>query len=161
MMATPTADRAVRRGPKAGAESVARIQAWIENLDSMGGRLPTQGRALHLSKICRTLGVSRSTVHQNPAFRNVLVDYAARNGLDLSQKGPSRTPEPQEAKPDPETPDRRDRTIKALERRCAKLEKRQAELVAENVALRARLRRERVVEDDLVDLGGRIQAGPC
>jgi hypothetical protein len=133
--------------------AVMRLEAEIAAHRAAGETLPLNGRALHIGLICRTLGVSRSTAHQNPAFRAVLEAYAAEEGL-LAARDPARadgTSEDQEAAPELVPAAR----LRQEQRRADAAERRIAELVARNAALAARIRRFEAAEEELLVAGRR------
>ena len=74
-------------GPERGREAVRRLREAIAARDAAGETLPMNGRALHLARICQLVGVGRSTVTQNPAFRAVLQEYANEKDVAFSAKG--------------------------------------------------------------------------
>jgi len=153
---------AVKRGPAAGRRNVERLLAYIDQIDAMGGTLPSAKGALNHSAICEAVGVARSVVHQNPSFRAVLEAYAAEHGLAFSSRATTAQTERQtgndegNGRPYKAEDDRR---IRDLERQISRLEKRVATLVAETVALRAEGKRAECTEDDMILRGGRYVPG--
>lgn len=78
-----------KNGKDLGRIAVMNLERLIASCHEQGRFLPCHGsgKALHLGEICRLLGVVRTTVNTNPAFRKLLKDYAARNNLQYSFKG--------------------------------------------------------------------------
>lgn len=117
-----------KRGPKAGEEAVQRLQALITTRQETGEGLPLNGAALHLGQICTLVGVARSTVHQNPAFRAILEAYAQDAGVAFSIAGVAANPTPPPSAGSAPTHDE----TKALHKRIHNLEARVHELTARN-----------------------------
>lgn len=134
--------------------AVVRLEAEIAARRAVGETLPLNGGALHIGRICRTLGVPRSTAHQNPAFRAALEAYAAAEGLAPARLAPE--PRPPRARAAPTEPDLVPAArLRQEQRRAEAAEKRIAELVARNAALAARLRRIAAAEEELLTKGRR------
>lgn len=135
--------------------AVAQLEAEIAARRAAGETLPINGRVLHIGLICRTLGVSRSTAHQNPGFRAALEAYAAVEGLELPPTGRAETsvsggkPSTREADLVPAA------RLREEQRRADAAERRVAELVARNATLSARLRRYEEADDMLLSSGRR------
>ncbi len=155
-------------GPERGRQAVRRLRDAIAARDAAGETLPMNGPALHLAKICQLVGVGRSTVTQNPAFRAVLQEYANEKGVAFSAKGsPPSGHGPQStaaAHAPPEAwggeamvPASR---LREEQRRSAAAERRIGELVARNAALIARLRRYEATDQALIAAGRRYRPGP-
>jgi hypothetical protein len=134
--------------------AVVRLEAEIAARRAAGETLPLNGGALHIGRICRALGVPRSTAHQNPAFRAALEAYAADEGLAPTRLAAEPRPaRAGAASPEPDlVPAAR---LRQEQRRAEAAEKRIAELVARNAALAARLRRIAAAEEELLAEGRR------
>ena len=148
-------------GPERGREAVRRLREAIAAREAAGEALPMNGRALHLAKICQLVGVGRSTVTQNPAFRAVLQGYANEKGVAFSAKGspPSGHDQQSTASAEAESgeamvPASR---LREEQRRSAAAERRIGELVARNAALIARLRRYEATDQALIAAGRRYR----
>ena len=152
-------------GPDRGREAVRRLREVIAAREAAGETLPMNGRALHLAKICQLLGVGRSTVTQNPAFRAVLQEYANGKGVAFSAKGsPSSGHGPQSTASAEALPEAGEREamvpasrLREEQRRSAAAERRIGELVARNAALIARLRRHEATDQALIAAGRRYR----
>ncbi|MDE2873882.1 MAG: hypothetical protein OXQ93_00470 [Gemmatimonadota bacterium] len=155
-------------GAERGRLAVQRLRDEIAAREAAGTTLPMNGRALHLANICRLLGVGRSTVTQNPAFRALLVDYAAGKGVAFSARGSPRSAAglPDAAAGGPSAGSGEDGGMVPLsrlreeQRRVAALERRLGELVARNASLVARLRRHEATDQALIAAGRRYRPGP-
>ena len=145
-----------KRGPKAGAEAVAKLEALIAKRTASGEGLPRNGDALHISQICALVGVARSTVHQNPAFRSLLETYATQANLSFSQGGPTASLERKTDSPDneKETAIMRKR-IQFLESRIHELTARNGDLLKRNADLSNRLNTSLLMEHRLSTKGDR------
>lgn len=155
-------------GAERGRQAVQRLREEIAARDAAGATLPMNGRALHLANICKLLGVGRSTVTQNPAFRALLEDYAAGKGVAFSARSAPRATAcledtataglPAEAGEDEGmVPASR---LREEQRRNAAAERRISELVARNASLIARLKRHEATDQALVAAGRRYRPGP-
>ena len=151
-------------GPERGRQAVRRLREAIAARDAAGETLPMNGRALHLARICQLVGVGRSTVTQNPAFRAVLQEYAIEKGVAFSTKGspssghgPQSTASSKAGGGEAMVPTSR---LREEQRRSAAAERRIAELVARNAALIARLRRYEATDQALIAAGRRYRPGP-
>ena len=151
-------------GPERGRQAVKRLREAIAAREAAGETLPMNGPALHLAKICQLVGVGRSTVTQNPAFRAVLQEYANEKDLAFSAKGsPPSGHGPQSAASveagggEAMVPASR---LREEQRRSAAAERRIGELVARNAALIARLRRYEATDQALIAAGRRYRPRP-
>ena len=151
-------------GPERGRQAVRRLREAIAARDAAGETLPMNGRALHLARICHLVGVGRSTVTQNPAFRAVLQAYANEKGVAFSAKGsppsghdPQSTASAEPGDGEAMVPASR---LREEQRRSAAAERRIGELVARNAALIARLRRHEATDQALIAAGRRYRPGP-
>lgn len=151
-------------GPERGRQAVRRLHEAIAARDAAGETLPMNGRALHLAKICQLVGVGRSTVTQNPAFRAVLQEYANQKGVAFSAKGssssghgPPSTASAAAGDGEAMVPASR---LREEQRRSAAAERRIGELVARNAALIARLKRHEATDQALIAAGRRYRPGP-
>ena len=151
-------------GPERGRQAVRRLREAIAARDAAGETLPMNGPALHLAKICQLVGVGRSTVTQNPAFRSVLQEYANEKGVAFSAKSsPSSGHGPQSAASaetgggEAMVPASR---LREEQRRSAAAERRIGELVARNAALIARLKRYEATDQALIAAGRRYRPRP-
>ena len=150
-------------GPERGRQAVRRLREEIAASEATGRTLPMNGRALHLANICRLIGVGRSTVTQNPAFRELLKTYAKQEGVAFSAKGsPSSSDAEQQTQAaeiagEAVVPASR---LRAEQRRSAAAERRISELVARNATLIARLRRYEATDQALIAAGRRFRPGP-
>lgn len=144
-----------KSGRELGKRAVDSLKNLIETRDKLGLFLPCHrsGSALHLSEICRAIGVTRTTVNTNPAFRKVLQDYAAKHNLQYSLKGSVAQEEEQENSEDPlkMVPIAQ---LRSAHRKIANYERRLSELRAENAHLRSKIYQEHEVRN-LIALGGR------
>ena len=151
-------------GAERGREAVLRLREEIAARDAAGETLPLNGCALHLGQICQLLGVGRSTVTQNPAFRTMLHDYAREKNVAFSAKdGPAEQPTtdanaaPIGAGEEAMVPASR---LREEQRRTAAAERRVSELVARNAALIASLRRHEATDEALIRTGRRYRPTP-
>lgn len=151
-------------GPERGRQAVRRLREAIAAREAAGETLPMNGRALHLGRICQLVGVGRSTVTQNPAFRAMLLDYANEKGVAFSAKGspssghgPQSTASAEAGVGEAMVPASR---LREEQRRSAAAERRIGELVARNAALIARLRRHEATDQSLIAAGRRYRPGP-
>ena len=152
-------------GAERGRRAVRRLREAIAAREAAGETLPMNGRALHLAKICQLVGVGRSTVTQNPAFRAVLQEYANEKGVAFSAKGaPPSGHGPQStgsAETPPEAGERETMVpasrLREEKRLRAAAERRIGELVARNAALIARLRRYEATDQALIAAGRRYR----
>lgn len=150
-------------GAERGRQAVRRLREAIAAREAAGEILPMNGRALHLANICQLLGVGRSTVTQNPAFRAMLKEYAHEKGVAFSAKVPHpsgracRPTHPAEAGEEAMVPASR---LREEQRRSAAAERRISELVARNAALIARLKRYEATDQALVAAGRRYRPRP-
>ena len=154
-------------GAERGRQAVQLLREEIDAREAAGETLPMNGRALHLAKICQLLGVGRSTVTQNPAFRTILKDYAREKNVafsakDLTPSDNSRmTTEAEETimgtEEEAMVPAAR---LREEQRRSAAAERRGSELVARNAALIARLRRYEATDQALISAGRRYRPRP-
>lgn len=150
-------------GPERGRQAVKRLREAIAACDAVGETLPMNGPALHLARICQLVGVGRSTVTQNPAFRALLQDYANKKGVAFSAKGPSSGHGPQSTASaetgggEAMVPASR---LREEQRRSAAAERRIGELVARNAALIARLKRHEATDQALIAVGRRYRPRP-
>ena len=151
-------------GPERGRQAVRRLREAIAAREAAGETLPMNGPALHLAKICQLVGVGRSTVTQNPAFRAVLQEYANEKDVAFSAKGsPPSGHGPQSAAfaeaggGEAMVPASR---LREEQRRSAAAERRIGELVARNAALIARLKRHEATDRALIAAGRRYRPGP-
>lgn len=146
-----------KSGRVLGREAVLKLEALIADLEMRNEYLPLHkaGTALHLSNICKLLGIVRTTVSTNSAFRETLKRYAERHGIEYSLKGrvaPSEEDTDAEREFDAMVPASR---LREATQRLAAAERRNAELKAENVYLRGQIMRDNEVAE-LIALGGRI-----
>lgn len=150
-------------GPERGRQAVKRLREAIAARDAVGETLPMNGPALHLARICQLVGVGRSTVTQNPAFRALLQDYANKKGVAFSAKAPSSGHGPQNTASaetgggEAMVPASR---LREEQRRSAAAERRIGELVARNAALIARLKRHEATDQVLIAAGRRYSPRP-
>ena len=151
-------------GPERGRQAVRRLREAIAARDAAGETLPMNGPALHLARICQLVGVGRSTVTQNPAFRAVLQEYANEKGVAFSAKGspsfghgPQSTASAETGGEEAMVPASR---LREEQRRSAAAERRIGELVARNAALIARLRRYEATDQALIAAGRRYRPRP-
>lgn len=151
-------------GPERGRQAVRRLREAIAAREAAGETLPMNGPALHLAKICQLVGVGRSTVTQNPAFRALLQEYANQKGVAFSARGspPSGDGRPSTASAEAGggeamVPASR---LREEQRRSAAAERRIGELVARNAALIARLKRYETTDRALIAAGRRYRPGP-
>ena len=145
-----------------------RLREAIAAREAAGETLPMNGRALHLAKICQLVGVGRSTVTQNPSYRNILKDYAKEKGVAFSARGspctgngrqrPGTAETPAEAGQEAIVPASR---LREEQRRTAAAERRVSELVARNAALIARLKRYEATDQALIAAGRRYRPRPA
>ena len=156
-----------KRGPQAGATAVARLDALIAERMASGEGLPRNGDALHIGQVCALVGVARSTVHQNPAFRARLEAYAAASGIAFSARGIAGTVDDApttdgktglktdrgDQAPDETGPLRK--RVQALESRVHELTARNGDLLKRNADLQARLNNALLMEHVLSTKGGR------
>ena len=154
-------------GAERGRQAVLRLREEIDAREAAGETLPMNGRALHLAKICQLVGVGRSTVTQNPAFRAMLKDYAGRKGVAFSARGSPPSVRDRQVKGAVETPAGAGgeamvpaSRLREEQRRSAAAERRVSELVARNAALIARLRRYEATDRTLIAAGRRYRPGP-
>ena len=151
-------------GPERGRQAVRRLREAIAARDAAGETLPMNGRALHLARICQLVGVGRSTVTQNPAFRAVLQDYANEKGVAFSAKGSPSSGHGSQSTASAEAGDGEAMVpasrLREEQRRSAAAERRIGELVARNAALIARLRRHEATDQALIAAGRRYRPGP-
>jgi len=155
-------------GPERGRQAVRRLREAIAAREAAGETLPMNGPALHLAKICQLVGVGRSTVTQNPAFRAVLQEYANEKDVAFSAKGSlSSGQDPQSAVSADAPPEAGGgeamvpaSRLREEQRRSAAAERRIGELVARNAALIARLRRHEATDQALIAAGRRYRPGP-
>jgi len=146
-----------KRGPEAGREAVAKLEALIAYESARGGILPMNGKALHLGLICEALAVGRATIHQNPAFGSRLRAYAEEKGVAFSVRDlPAETERQTESEPRVAQDSVPAAKLRAAERRVSSLEKRVSELTARNASLAAQLRRSHHTEDHLLSRGRRL-----
>lgn len=154
-------------GAERGRQAVRRLREEIAAREAAGETLPMNGPALHLARICHLVGVGRSTVTQNPAFRALLVEYANEKRVAFSARGSQRSaPAPQEGGPG-DVPERTGNEamvpasrLREERRRAAAAERRVSELVARNASLLARLKRYEATDQALVAAGRRYRPGP-
>ena len=151
-------------GLERGRQAVRRLRETIAAHEAAGETLPMNGPALHLAKICQLVGVGRSTVTQNPAFRAVLQAYANEKGVAFSAKGspssghgPQSTASVEAGGGEAMVPASR---LREEQRRSAAAERRIGELVARNAALIARLKRYEATDRALMAAGRRYRPGP-
>ena len=156
-----------KRGPQAGLEAVARLDALIAERTASGEGLPRNGSALHIGQICALVGVARSTVHQNPAFRGRLEAYATASGIAFSARGITDTADDTlltdgktgqktgrgDQAPDETGPLRK--RVQALEARVHELTARNGDLLKRNADLQARLNNALLMEHVLSTKGAR------
>ena len=154
-------------GAERGRQAVRRLREEIAARDAAGESLPMNGRALHLAKICQLVGVGRSTVTQNPAFRAILIDYAREKGVAFSARGVPRSGNGRQRTAALETPAEAGKEamvpasrLREEQRRSAAAERRVSELVARNAALIARLRRYEATDQALIAAGRRYRPKP-
>ncbi|MCY4481002.1 MAG: hypothetical protein OXB97_14035 [Rhodospirillales bacterium] len=154
-------------GAERGRQAVLRLREEIDAREAAGETLPMNGRALHLAKICQLVGVGRSTVTQNPAFRAMLKDYAGRKGVAFSARGAPSSVRDRQATGAAEAPAGAGEEamvpasrLREEQRRSAAAERRLSELVARNAALIARLRRYEATDRVLIAAGRRYRPGP-
>ena len=155
-------------GTERGRQAVRRLREEIAAREAAGETLPMNGRALHLANICQLLGVGRSTVTQNPAFRAMLKEYANEKGVAFSARGSPRTENgrqhPRTAEAPAETGEEAmvpASRLREEQRRSAAAERRVSELVARNAALIARLRRYEATDQALIAAGRRYRPRPA
>ena len=151
-------------GPERGRQAVRRLSDEIAAREAAGETLPMNGPALHLAKICQLVGVGRSTVTQNPAFRAMLTEYANEKDVAFSAKGsppsghgPESTASAEAGDGEAMVPASR---LREEQRRSAAAERRIGELVARNAALIARLKRYEATDQALIAAGRRYRPGP-
>ena len=151
-------------GPERGRQAVRRLREAIAAREAAGETLPMNGPALHLAMICQLVGVGRSTVTQNPAFRAVLQEYANEKGVAFSARGsppsghgPPSTVSAEAGDGEAMVPASR---LREEQRRSAAAERRIGELVARNAALIARLKRHEATDQALIAAGRRYRPGP-
>lgn len=132
-----------RNGAQIGAENAERLRAW---LDRVGADLPRRpGGDVDMSAVADQAGLtSRQALYKNPECRRLLDEHRAshRPAEDVDRP-------PRDTAPSGTVDDEK----RALERRCAELEKRVAGLMAEVADLRGRLKRREHVDNHLARTG--------
>lgn len=148
-----------KSGRELGKIAVEKLKLLIKECDEDGKFLPLHksGDALHLSNICKELGVVRTTVNTNTVFRRILEEYAKRQDVKYSHKGQVAPEEEVHADSSPDVMVSAKR-LRDAQMRLALAERQNAELRAANASLRAKIMlNDEVVE--LIALGGRINPG--
>lgn len=136
-------------------ECLGAITDLIHAAEASGKQLSNDGVALNLGNILEAAGVSRTQLHRHPEIKAALTKYATAQGLSYSRQG--RVVE--DGGPQQDTsqmvPIKR---LQDAQMRLAAAERKNAELKAENVSLRAQLIRGDEVAE-LIAAGGRIAPG--
>ena len=139
-------------------EAAARVRSLIDEYDARGDQLPVKKGALWHAEIKRQARLSNGQIDGNDAIRQMLIDYADKQGVNFSRRGRV-APEEDVIVPAAEleqlVPASRFREV---QRRLSQTERKNAELKAECASLRAQKQRNDEVAE-LIALGGRITPG--
>jgi hypothetical protein len=132
-----------KNGSQIGAENVESLTRYLERVGAAVPRRPN-GDA-DMSAIGEAAGLtSRQALYKNPVCKALIAEHLERNGLPgISQRTPTHVV----------TSGTADEDKRALERRCAELEKRNFGLMAEVAELRSRIRRQGSMDMHLAATG--------
>lgn len=139
-------------------EAAARLRSLIDNCEARGEMLPVKKGALWHAEIKRQAELSNGQIDGNSAIREMLFEHANKHGIAFSRRGlvaPEEDVAVARADPGELVPASR---LREVQLRLALLERKAAELRAENASLRAQLQRNNEVAE-LIALGGRISPG--
>ncbi|GAA0569629.1 DUF6262 family protein [Caenispirillum bisanense] len=121
-------------GAEVGAANVEKLRRYLASVAS----LPARGEQVHVSAIALAAGIDRQVLYKNPECRRLLEEAVAAKGLRGVKERPVQTVDEGRVR---------------LERRVADLERANVALLAENAALRAKLRRYGHIEVHLIETG--------
>ena len=125
-----------------GAENVARLRAYLEQID----RLPlTPKGEVNRSAVAEACGFDRQVLYKNKEAEQLFKDALARRGLSPNTEEPH--------PPDDRALALRDRRIKQLEDRLVQLEADNHQLRRENKALREARERDGFVKELFLETG--------
>lgn len=130
-------------------EYEARLEYYLANVEA----LPSRAGKVNVSAVAAACGFDRQILYKNGKAQAMLEHAVREKGL-IGIKALGAGGEDEESDPVPEdmVPISK---LREEQRRCASLEKRLAELMARNAELSARLRRQSLVEDELIANGRR------
>lgn len=139
-------------------EAAARLRSLIEDSEAHGRMLPVKNGALWHAEIKRQAGLTNGQIDGNSAIREMLVEHANKHSIAYSRRG--RVAPEEDAVVSPAdtgelVPASR---LREAQLRLAQMERKAAELRAENASLRAQIQRDDEVAE-LIALGGRISPG--
>lgn len=139
-------------------EAAARVRSLIDECEARGVMLPVKNGALWHAEIKRQAKLSNGQIDGNDAIRQMLVDYADKNGIAFSRRGRVAPEEDVIVLPDELEEFVPTSRLREVQLRLTQAERRNAELKAECASLRAQKQRNDEVAE-LIALGGRITPG--
>ena len=137
------------------AEALSILSKLIEVAEGTGKPLPNDGTALQLGQILGLSGLSRDQLRRYPEMKEMLSEYATKQGLAYSRQGRVAA---EETAPSDNTQMVPLARLQEVSLRLSAAERKNAELKAENASLRAQLFRADETAE-LIALGGRIAPG--
>ncbi|MDD9727264.1 hypothetical protein PVV74_17530 [Roseovarius sp. SK2] len=140
-------------------EAAARLRSLIEESEGQGRMLPVKKGALWHAEIKRQAGLTNGQIDGNSAIREMLVEHANKHGIAFSRRGLVAPEEDAAMPPDDHCELVPAARLREAQLRLAQMERKAAELRAENASLRAEIQRNSEVVE-LIALGGRITSGP-
>jgi hypothetical protein len=132
-------------------EYEARLEYYLANVEA----LPSRAGKINVSAVAAACGFDRQILYKNGTARAML-EHAVREkgliGIEAANAGPGQEDETGDPRSEGMVPISK---LREEQRRCADLEKRLVELTARNAELSARLRRQSLIEDELIANGRR------
>ena len=129
-------------------EYEARLEHYLANVEA----LPSRSGKVNVSAIAATCGFDRQILYKNGTARAMLEQAVREKGLVGIEPAAVDPDGEERLGPDAMVPLAK---LREEQRRCADLEKRVSELTARNAELSARLRRQSLIEDELIARGRR------
>ena len=135
-------------------EYEARLEHYLAHADA----LPSRAGKVNVSEIATACGFDRQTLYKNKKARALLNAAAEKKGLiGIGTGDAADATESEGPTADPMVPLSK---LREEQRRVGALEKRLSEMTARNAALVARLRRQSLIEDELIANGRRSRPIP-
>lgn len=150
MSATPN-----KNGQQKAQEAVQSLKKHLSEFGDNKSAVPLHRGALNIKAICKTLGVARSTANQNPAFRTTLENWCDENNIPFpgAENSAAHCEIQQKTTPNSKDLQSLKKELQQETKRANTLEKRVAELLAQNTHLQKRLRQQEARESFLTAQG--------
>lgn len=138
-----------KSGADLGRENAARLADYLASIDV----LPSRGGKVNVSQVARACGFDRQVLYNNPSCKALLDTAVIEKGLDGIEARES-------GEHGDDTPMVPLKKLREVEQRNGALEKKVSELRARIVGLETRLRRQEIIDEELISRGRRASPRP-